>query len=574
MADRADIVIHGGTVIDGTGAEPFEADVAIANGRIVAVGRDLGPASETIDAKGRIVTPGFVDIHTHYDGQVTWENRLMPSAAHGVTTAVIGNCGIGFAPCHPDDRERLIRLMEGVEDLPEIVLTTGLPWSWETFPDYLDLIASRSYDIDVAALLPHAALRVYAMGQRAVDREPANAADRALMARIARGAIEAGAIGFATSRTINHRSSDGKQVPTLDATEDELTQIALALKDAGRGVLQLITDFNDIEADCAMLRRIAAASGRPLSLTLLQLHDQPDKWRRILAWIDACQADHLPVRGQVSGRSIGIFLGFELSFNPFMHGAAWQVLAALPVEERLARLRDPAMRARILADTPGDTPFEAMLRSFSNIFPLGERPDYEPSSETSIAALAARRGVSPAALAYDLMLERDGRGILMWPSTNYADRHLGPQLEMLRNPHTLCGLGDAGAHLGFLCDASLPTFLLQHWVRDRAGERLTLPEMVRKLTSANAEAMGFNDRGAIRPGLKADVNVIDFDRLNLKSPHVAYDLPAGGRRLVQDAEGYDATIVSGAVTYRAGIATGTLPGRLVRGARRGPAEFG
>lgn len=570
MTDRADIIIHGGVVIDGTGAEPLEADVAITDGRIVAVGRNLGPADETIDAKGRIVTPGFVDIHTHYDGQVTWDNRLMPSAAHGVTTAVIGNCGIGFAPCHPDDRERLIRLMEGVEDLPEIVLTTGLPWTWETFPNYLDLIASRSYDIDVAALLPHAAVRVYAMGQRAVDREPANAADRALMARVARGAVEAGAIGFATSRTINHRSSDGKQVPTLDATEDELTAIAMALKDAGRGVLQLITDFNDVEADCAMLRRIVAASGRPLSLTLLQLHDQPEKWRRILAWIDGCQADHLPVRGQVSGRSIGIFLGFELSFNPFMHGAAWQTLVALPVDDRLRALRDPDMRARILAETPGDSPFEHMLRNFSNIFALGERPDYEPSAETSIAAEAARSGVNPEALAYDRMLEQDGRGILMWPSTNYADRHLGPQLEMLRNPHTLCGLGDAGAHLGFLCDASLPTFLLQHWVRDRAGERLPLVEMVRKLTSANAKAMGLLDRGVIRPGWKADLNVIDFDRLNLKSPRVAYDLPAGGRRLVQDAEGYDATIVSGAVTYREGVATENLPGRLVRGQQGAP----
>ncbi len=570
MADRADIIIHGGTVIDGSGAEPFEADVAIANGRIVGVGHNLGRANETIDAKGRIVTPGFVDIHTHYDGQVTWENRLMPSAAHGVTTAVIGNCGIGFAPCHPQDRERLIRLMEGVEDLPEIVLTTGLPWSWETFPNYLDLVASRSYDIDVAALLPHAALRVYAMGQRAVDREPATAADRALMARVARGAVEAGAIGFATSRTINHRSSDGKQVPTLEATEEELTAIAMALKDAGSGVLQLITDFNDVEADCAMLRRIVAASGRPLSLTLLQLHDQPEKWRRILAWIDACQAEQLPVRAQVSGRSIGIFLGFELSFNPFMHGATWQSLSALPVEERLGLLRDPQTRARILAEKPGDSPFEVMLRNFSNIFPLGERPDYEPTSQTSIASEAARRGLTPEALAYDLMMERDGRGILMWPSTNYADRNLGPQLEMLRNPHTLCGLGDAGAHLGFLCDASLPTFLLQHWVRDRVGERLALVEVVRKLTSANANAMGFKDRGLIRSGWKADINVIDFDRLNLKSPRVAYDLPAGGRRLVQDAEGYDATIVSGAVTYREGVATNQLPGRLVRGPQGGP----
>jgi N-acyl-D-aspartate/D-glutamate deacylase len=575
MADAIDLIVRGGTIVDGTGGEPFVADIAIQDGRIVAVAPDLpGWGREEIQAHGLIVTPGFVDIHTHYDGQVTWEHRLQPTSGHGVTTAVMGNCGIGFAPCRPEDRQRLIRLMEGVEDLPEPVLAAGLPWNWTSFPDYLDSLSARSYDIDFAAQLPHSALRVYAMGQRGVDREAATEDDLNLMASLAREAVEAGALGFSTSRTVNHKASDGTPVPTLTAAEEELTRIGLALKQAGKGVLQLVSDFEDLPRELPMVRRIAEATGRPLSIAVLQWHHAPERWRAILDWVGEVKRDGLPIVAQVPGRPVGLILGFELSMNPFMFCPSFKALGHLPIDERLAALRDPDLRARIIAESvePTDFPAAPLLRSFDTMFAMGDPPTYEPGPELMLARIARARGVLPQELAYDAMLEQGGRGLLILPVTNFVERTLDVTLEMVRRPETVLGLSDGGAHLGFLCDASLPTFMLTHWTRDRtAGARMTLPEAVKTMTMDTARVVGLLDRGRIAPGYKADLNIIDYERLTLRPPRVVYDLPNGGRRLTQGADGYIATIVNGVAVYRSGVATGALPGRLVRGQQAAPA---
>lgn len=569
MTAQVDLLVRGGSVADGSGEAIRDMDVAVKDGRIVAVGPGLTcRADEEIDARGMLVTPGFVDIHTHYDGQVTWENSVRPSSAHGVTTVLTGNCGVGFAPCRPDDRDRLVRLMEGVEDLPEVVLTTGLPWNWETFPDYMDALARRRFDADVATQIPHAALRVFVMGQRAADREDATPADCAEMARLAAEAIDAGALGFGTSRTLNHRASDGSLIPTLTAGEAELAAIAGALGAKGSGVLQAVSDFADVDEELAMFRRVMEQSGRPLSLSVMQWHTAPEKWRAIVDWMDRCSADGLEVRAQVSGRPVGMMLGFDLSYHPFVFTPTFKTLAHLPRDQRLARLRDPQVRAQILSEQfdPNDFMGSGLLRLWDAMYPLGEKPDYEPAPGSHVAGRAAALGVDPAALAYDLMLEQDGQAVLMLPSVNYAYGSLDVAGEMLRHPRTVYGLGDGGAHLGFLCDASLPTFMLQYWARDRKAGRIAVEEVVRGLTRDPAQAIGLADRGLVRPGYKADINVIDFDRLSLGPPRVTYDLPAGGRRMVQRASGYAATILNGEVVSRHDQPTGALPGRLIRGA--------
>lgn len=576
MAREFDLVIRGGLVVDGTGTVPFRADVAVAGGRIAGVGKVTALARETIDAEGLVVTPGFVDIHTHYDGQVTWEKRLIPSSSHGVTTVVMGNCGVGFAPCRPDQHELLIRLMEGVEDIPHPVLVEGLPWTWETYPDYMDFLAGRRYDMDVCGYLPHAPVRVYVMGERGANREPATADDLTEMVRITREAMDAGAMGLSTSRTFFHRSSDGKSTPSFEAAESEMMALAHALRESGKGVMQLITDYDDPEGTFAFLRRLVEQSGRPLSVSLLEGTYGPMtlRWRELLDWAaDSCRAG-VPIRAQVLGRAIGVMLGHELTLNPFYTTETYMELARLPFEEKIRELKRPEVRARILAEAIDPDPTIVLGRlayDYDHMFLLGDPPDYEQPFEQSMAARARSLGVPPKELVYDLLMEKEGRNHLYVTLCNYVYGSLDSCLEMMRHPGAVLGLGDGGAHCGTICDGSFPTFMLTHWVRDRQrGARMSLPEVVKSLSQDTARAVGLLDRGIIAQGYKADLNVVNLDRLHLHAPEVAHDLPTGGRRLVQRAEGYAATIVSGEVVYRNGVPTGMCPGRLVRGPRAAP----
>ncbi|MDJ0920009.1 MAG: amidohydrolase family protein [Henriciella sp.] len=568
-----DLIIRGGFVVDGSGAPGRDADIAVDAGHITRVGEVGGRGLEEIDAKGLLVTPGFVDIHTHYDGQATWGRQLDPSSLHGVTTAVMGNCGVGFAPCKVEDHHRLIRLMEGVEDIPFPVLAEGLPWNWESFPDYLDQLSKRSFDIDLAAQLPHAALRVYVMGDRGANREDATEADIAKMRALAKTAVEAGALGFSTSRTLNHRTSDGQPTPTLTASEAELTGIAMGLAEAGKGVLQFVSDFNDPQKEAAMLRRIVEVSGRPLSVSLAQSDVAPEGWRVLLGAIEQAVEAGLPMRAQVGPRPVGVLLGLELTLNPFSGHPVYQAIADQPFEARLSALRDPDFRARLLADEPdADNPFvKSLLRQFGKLFTLGDPPDYEPGAERTVQNIAKARGVTNEAAALDLMLQNDGRGMLYLPFLNYAQGSLDPCLDMLKSGASVPGLSDGGAHVGMICDGSFPTTMLTHWTRDRTrGEKLPLEFVVKRQSYDTAHWVGLNDRGLLAPGYRADLNVIDYDGLTLHAPNIVHDLPAGGRRLMQRASGYRATIVKGQVTYRDGEPTGALPGRLVRGAQAAP----
>ncbi len=562
---EASLIIRGGTLVDGTGATPFEADLVVSEGRIAAIGRNLSVPRGTpeIDARGHLVTPGFVDIHTHYDAQATWTSEILSSSLHGVTTALLGNCGVGFAPCRPESRDMLVKLMEGVEDLPEVVLTEGLPWNWETFPEYLNALESRPYDMDIATQVPHAALRVHVMGRRGFEREPATAEDRAEMARLAREGIAVGALGFSTSRAIAHKTLAGEPTPTLGAAEIELAEIAAGL---GGGWMQLISDFDDpAEEEWERLMRIARIAKRPMTFSLLQRESRPDFWRWILEQVSAANAEGIQVTGQVMGRPVGLMFGWELSQHPFLTRAGFREVAHLPINARVAALRDPERRARILAE-PTEPALQARLNNYARIYKL--TPDYEPPPEASVLEQAKRLGRDPEDLCYDWMLEEDGRAILNRPLLNYADGNLDAIREMVTHPHTLMGLGDGGAHVGYICDASAPTHMLTHWARDRArGGRLPVEFVVKRLAADNARALGLRDRGTLAVGLRADINVVDFDKLAIERPNMRYDLPAGGKRLVQGARGYRATLCAGEIVHEHGTATGALPGRLIRGGK-------
>jgi len=560
-----DLVIRGGTIVDGTGKPGFVADLGVQDGRIAAIGPNLPKGREEIDATGKLVTPGFVDIHTHYDGQAVWDSHLAPSALHGVTTAVMGNCGVGFAPVRPGAEGKLIELMEGVEDIPAPVLSEGLDFRWQSFSEFMDVLAARPRDIDICALVPHAAVRVYVMGERALALEPANQGDIAQMREIVAEAVKAGAFGFSTSRTISHKTLAGDPTPTLKAQEDELTGIALGLKQAGAGFLELVSDWNtpDPATEFAMVRRIAEACGRPIVFSLTARHDRTEAWKELLALSNQAAADGLSIRPVFPPRPIGILFGLQGSQNPFSGTPTYKSIASLPLAERVAAMRTPELRARILSEDRFEGSSFALIRrlTFDRVFPFGDPPDYTPPREASIALQAAARGITPEALAYDLLLEDEGHAFLFAALTNYADYTLAPSEELLRHPNTIVGLSDGGAHVGFILDASFPTFLLTHHGRKRG---LPIEEMIRRLTSDTARAAGLPDRGRLAPGLRADINVIDFERLALAKPDMVFDLPAGGRRLMQQVTGYDATIVAGQVTYRDGVATGALPGRLVR----------
>ena len=565
MSDH-DLVIRGGTVIDDTGRAPVEADVAIVNGKIAQVGVVSGRGAEEIDARGKFVTPGFVDIHTHYDAQAVWDSHLAPSAQHGVTTVVMGNCGVGFAPCKPADRDRLVELMEGVEDIPGAVMNEGMDWSWETFPEYLSALEQKARDVDVCALLPHAAVRVYVMGDRAIRLENANQGDIAQMREIARDAVRAGAFGFSTSRSISHKTLAGEHTPTLQAQEDELTGIALGLKDAGAGMIEFVSEWApDHNAEFAMLRRITEACGRPTVFTLTQRHARPEVWREVLAHADRAAAEGVPIRPVFGPRGTGALMGLTGSQNPFSGTRTYQTIAHLPVADRVARMRDPAIKAAILSEDPKEFnkfPLFHRLR-WDLMFRFGNPPVYAPKAEDSFAAIAAREGKTPEEVTYDALLENDGTDFVYTLISSYAYGDLRMAEQLLHNKNCIMGLGDDGAHVAFILDAGFQTFMLTHWGRDLG--KFAPEELIRRVTSDTAAAAGLYDRGILRPGLKGDVNIVDWNRLGAGKPFIVHDLPAGGKRLLQDVQGYDATIVSGQVTYRNGVPTGALPGKLVRG---------
>jgi N-acyl-D-aspartate/D-glutamate deacylase len=567
MTSAPDIVIRGGTIADGSGRDLYEADVAITDGKITEVGKVSGTGTEEIDARGKLVAPGFVDVHTHYDGQVTWSQDITPSSQNGVTTAIMGNCGVGFAPCRPSDHTRLIQLMEGVEDIPEPVLSAGIPWKWESFPDYMNWLSKRSFDVDIGAQLPHAALRVYVMGERGARRDPSTEDDNRQMAALAGDAVRAGALGFSTSRTLNHRTSTGDFTPTLKAGEDELTAIAGAMHGVGRSVLQFVLDLSTVHEDLPMMLRVAEKTKCPISFSITQNDKAPRRWRQTLDTINEASRRGLSITAQIAARPVGLMLGLELSRNPFQTHPSYKAVAQLPLKERVARLRQPEVRAAILAENASDTDDPLFFRpNYDKMYLLGNPPDYEQPPENTLGAQARRLGKRPEELAYDAMLTDEGRGMLYVPFLNYSDGNLDATREMLLDPNSVPGLSDGGAHCGIICDASFPTYLLTHWTRDRSrGEKLSIPFVVAVQSRKTALSVGLSDRGLIAPGYKADVNVIDYDRLHLHPPKVHYDLPVGGRRLLQQVDGYDATIVSGVVTQRGGVATGVKPGRLIRG---------
>jgi N-acyl-D-aspartate/D-glutamate deacylase len=569
-----DLLIRNGTIVDGMGGEPYRGDVAVRDGVIVEIGSVSGSARREIDATGLLVTPGFVDLHTHYDGQAIWSDRMTPSSAHGVTTAVMGNCGVGFAPCRAEDHDVLVDVMAGVEDIPGVVMVDGLPWHWETFPEFLDAVDAGQRDIDVAAFLPHSPLRVYVMGQRGVEREPATSEDLALMRKLAAEAVRAGALGFASSRLTLHKTATGQPIPSYEAAYDEIEAIARGVDDAGGGLLQFVPDLmaGDYEGALAAVFDVAAEVGLPVTFTLAIGNAGPPIHLDALNMVEKANANGGDVTGQIFPRPIGLVLGLDLSGNPFVMYPSYREIATLPLAERVAEMRKPEVRQRILNDKPASDghPLMFAAQAWDYMYPLGDPPNYEPSPQDSIGARAAARGVDPREEAYDRLLDDDGHAMLLVTLANFRDGSLDTVAELIQREDVVLGLGDGGAHYGMICDASFPTYLLTHWVRDRPTGRLTTAQVVRELTSVPARIAGLADRGRIAVGYKADLNVIDADAMRLHRPVVRADLPAGGRRLDQGADGYVATIVAGEVIAENGSPTDARPGKLVRGRQPAP----
>jgi N-acyl-D-aspartate/D-glutamate deacylase len=570
-----DLVIKGGTVVDGTGAPARTADVAVSDRRVTEVGKVEGRARREIDADGLLVTPGFVDIHTHYDGQVTWDPLLTPSCWHGVTTVVMGNCGVGFAPVAPDRHDWLIGLMEGVEDIPGAALSAGIQWAWQSFPEYLDTLDRVPKAIDIGAQVPHGAVRGFVMGERGARNEPATPEDIQAMAVIVREGIAAGALGFSTSRTLAHRAIDGEPVPGTFAAEDELFGIGSVLGELGTAVFELAPagalgeDLAAPEKEMDWMRRLSAAIGRPVTFALNQNNNDPEAWRRMLDLAAAAAAEGARVRPQVHGRTVSLLLGLQ-TFHPFNFCPTWASIGLLPWQERASRMRDDAdLRARLMNEARAleDDPIVSGFMRPSRIYVLGDPPDYEPPASRSVAGMAAAEGRSQWETLYDLLLSDGGRELLNAPVLNYTEGNLDAAREMLMHPTSAFGLGDGGAHAGQTCDASTTTYLLSYWARDRAHDRIPLETAVHKLTGATASLFGLGDRGVLAPGMKGDVNVIDFERLQLHRPELVSDLPGGASRLIQRSDGYEVTINAGEVTVERGEDTGARPGVLLRGVR-------
>ncbi len=580
-----DLKIINGAVYDGDGNPAQQTNIGIRDGVIVELGACEGEAVRTIDAQGRIVTPGFIDIHTHYDGQVSWDSDMQPSVNHGVSTVVMGSCGVGFAPVRQADRDKLIRLMEGVEDIPGSALSEGLTWDWETLPEYMDALAAKPHTIDFAVQVTHDPLRVYVMGDRAVCDEHATQEDIAQMRALTREALEAGAIGFSTGRSDLHRTADGDWTPSSEATSEELEGIAQAFDGLDHGVLQAVNDFNlqregdDFDDEWQILENFAkAANGRPFSLSLMQRDFAPDQWLRIIDRAEKAEAAGIPMRLQTAPRGIGVTLGLQCTFHPFIGFPSYKTISHLPLAERVARMRDPAFKAQLLTEKSeklagdgspvppiADALFAALDFVASKTFRLGEDPDYEQTSDTSALAMAQAKGVSALEMIYDWLLENDGKELLYFPIYNYTEMSYDNVYKMMTHPQSLMGLSDGGAHVGTVCDSSFSTYLLSYWTRDRVrGERVALAEAVRRLTSDVADYCGMADRGRIKVGLKANLNVIDYERLSLLPPYMEQDLPAGGQRLLQQARGYDAVIVAGEVVIADDALTGSCPGQLWR----------
>ncbi len=569
-----DMVIRGGTIIDGTGQAAFTGDVAIAGQRIAGVGGKQGPARREIDAMGLLVTPGWVDVHTHYDGQAMWDPLLAPSCWHGVTTAMFGNCGVGFAPVRAEHRGALMDLMEGVEEIPGVVLADGLTWDWESFADFLDALERRPRAIDIAAQIAHLPLRVYVMGDRAIRLEPAKPEDIAEMRRLTIDALRAGAFGFTTSRTDSHKTPVGDMVPSRHAGSDELLGIGSALGAVGAGAFGMNSDFDDEEAELAWMTQLARETGRPVWFLLTDRYEDPARWRRLLAAVHAARAEGVQLTAQIAGRPIGVMLGIGTALNPFSVRPSYRQLDGLSIAATRERLRDPALRRQILSEKPSEAEVSKLAQfrqlittRWDKFFVMGDPPDYEPPDEMSIAAIAAREGRTPDEVAYDYLTEAENR-FLFFPVVNYVHGDHGTIHEMLTDPTTLLGLSDGGAHCASIVDAGVPSYMLMHWGRDRRrGPRLPLELLVKRQTSETAEFFGLHDRGRLAPGLRADVNLIDFDRLRLYQPELVNDMPAGGRRFVQRVDGYEATLVAGTPIFERGEHTGAMPGRLVRAGR-------